>query len=75
MVAVTAVETRNQYRDLLHRIGVAEDAPWIAELGDTLAERKRRALWGAVDAPGEGAGASRDSFPFTARLVRTVERV
>jgi len=75
MVAVTAVETRNQYRDLLHRIGAAEDALWIAELGDTLAERNRRALWGAVNAPGEEAGASRDSFPFTARPVRMVERV
>jgi hypothetical protein len=56
MVAVTAVETRNQYRDLLHRIGAAEDALWIAELGDTLAERNRRALWGAVNAPGGRSG-------------------
>jgi hypothetical protein len=47
----------------------------IAELGDSLAERNRRAIWGAVNAPGEEAGVRRDSFPLTARAVRMVERV
>ena len=74
MVAVTAVETRNQYRDLLHRIGVAEDALWIAELGDTLAEHNRHAIWPAASAPGEEAITRRDSFPLTARAMRMVKR-
>jgi hypothetical protein len=47
----------------------------IAELGDSVAEYNRRAIWGAVNAPREEVRASRDSFPFTARAVRIVERV
>jgi hypothetical protein len=47
----------------------------VAELGDSLAERNRRAIWGAVNAPGDEAGTSRDSFPLASRAVRMVERV
>jgi hypothetical protein len=73
--ALSVAEARNQHRDLLRRLGAAGDALWIAELGDSLAERNRRAILGVVNAPGEEASASRDSFPFTARAVRMVERV
>jgi hypothetical protein len=73
--ALSLTEARNQHRDLLRRLGAAGDALWITELGDTLAERNRCAIWGAVNAPGEEASASRDNFPFTARAVRMVERV
>jgi hypothetical protein len=73
--ALSVAEARNQHRDLLRRLGASGDALWIAELGDSLAERNRRAIWGAVNAPGEEASASRDSFPFTERAVRMVERI
>jgi hypothetical protein len=73
--ALSVAEARNQHRDLMRRLGAAGDALWIAELGDSMAERNCRAIWGAVNAPGEEGKASRDSFPFTARAVRMVERV
>ncbi len=73
--ALSVAEARNQHRDLLRRLGAAGDALWIAELGDSLDERNCRAIWGAVNAPGEEANASRDSFPLTARAVRMVERL
>jgi hypothetical protein len=73
--ALSVAEARNQHRDLLRRLGAAGDALWIAENGDSMTERSRRAIWGAVNAPGEEANVSRDNFPFTARAVRMVERV
>ena len=44
--ALSLTDARNQHRDLLRRLGVAGDALWIAELGDSLAERNRRVIWG-----------------------------
>jgi hypothetical protein len=73
--ALSLAEARSLHRDLLSRLDAAGDALWIAELGDSMAERNCRAIWGAVNAPGEEGKASRDSFPFTARAVRMVERV
>jgi len=51
--ALSTVEARNQHRDMLRRLGAARDTLWIAELGDSMAERNRRAIWGAMNAPGE----------------------
>jgi hypothetical protein len=48
---------------------------WIAELTDSMAERNRRAIWGAMNAPGEDAAISRDSLPLASRGFRVVERV
>jgi hypothetical protein len=50
-------------------------ALWIAELGDSGAQRNRRTIWGAMNAPGEDAAISRDSFPLASRTARIVERV
>jgi hypothetical protein len=61
------IEARNQHRNLLRRLGAAGDALWIAELGDSMAERNRRAIWGAMNAPGEDAAISRDSLPLASR--------
>ena len=69
------VEARNQHRDLLRRLGAAGDALWIAELGDSVAESNRWAIWEAVNAAGEEASTSRDSMPLASRAVRMVERV
>jgi hypothetical protein len=73
--ALSAVEARNQHRDLLRRLGAAGDALWIAELGDSLEECNRRAIWGAFNAQGEDAAISRDSLPPASRGFRMVERV
>lgn len=73
--ALSVAEARNQHRDLLRRLGAAGDALWIAELGDSLTERNRRAIWGAVNAQGEDASPSRDSLPLASRSLRVVERV
>jgi hypothetical protein len=47
----------------------------IAELAHSLADRNRRAIWGAMNAPGEDAAVSRDSLPLASRGFRVVERV
>jgi len=40
-----------------------------------MAERNRRSIWGAMNAPGEDAAISRDSLPLASRGFRVVERV
>jgi hypothetical protein len=73
--ALSTAEARNQHRDMLRRLGAARDTLRIAELTDSMAERNRRAIWGAMNAPGEGAAISRDSLPLASRGFRLVERV
>jgi hypothetical protein len=73
--ALSTAEARNQHRDMLRRLGVARYTLWIAELGDSMAERNRRAVWGAMNTPGEDAAISRDSMPLAVRGFRMVERV
>jgi hypothetical protein len=73
--ALSVTEARNQHRDLLRRLGAAGDALCIAELGDSMADRNRRAIWGAMNAPGEDAAISRDRLPLASRGFRMVERV
>jgi hypothetical protein len=73
--SLSTSEARNQHRALIRLLGAAGDALWIAELNDTLAERNRRAIWGAVNVPGEDAAVSRDSFPLSSRAFRVVERL
>lgn len=73
--ALSTAEARNQHRDMLRRLGAARDTLWIAELGDSLAERNRRAIWGTMNAPGEDAAISQDSLPLASRGFRMVERV
>ena len=48
------------------------DARWGPDSGY---ERNRRAIWGAMNAPGEDAAISRDSLPLASRGFRLVERV
>ena len=69
------IEARNQHRNLLRRLGAEGDALWIAELGDSVAESNRWAIWEAVNAAGEKAITGRDSTPLASRAVRMVERV
>ena len=73
--ALSTPEARNQLRDMLCRLDAARDTLWMAELTDSMAERNRRAIWGAMNAPGEDAAISRDSLPLASRGFRVVERV
>jgi hypothetical protein len=73
--ALSTGKGRNQHRDMRRRLGVARDTLWIAELTDSLAERNRRAIWGAMNAPREDTAISRDSLPLASRGFRRVERV
>ena len=73
--SLSVAEARGQHRALLAALGAAGDALWIAELNDTMAERNRRAIWGAVNAPGEDAAVSRDNLPLSSRAFRIQERL
>jgi hypothetical protein len=73
--SLSTSEARNHHRALVRLLGAAGDALWIAELSDSMAERNRRTIWGAVNAPGEDAAVSRDSFPLSSRAFRVTERL
>ncbi len=74
--ALSTTEARNQHRDMLRRLGAARDTLWIAELGDSMAERIRSAFWGgAMNVPEEDTIISRNSLPWPSRMFRVVERV
>jgi hypothetical protein len=68
-------EATEAHRDLLRRLGAARDALWIPETDDTRTETNRRAIWGAVNQPGEEAAAVRGSFPLLNRAFRIIERL
>jgi hypothetical protein len=73
--SLSTSEARNRHLDLVRLLGAAKDGLVIMELNDTLAERNRRAIWGAINVPGEDAAVSRDSFPLSSRAFRVVERL
>ena len=73
--ALSRAEATEAHRDLVRRLGAARDALWIPETADTRAETNRRAIWGAVNQPGEEAAAARGSFPLLNRSFRIVERL
>ncbi len=63
--ALSTAEARNQHRDML----------WIAELTDSMAERNRRAIWGAMNAPSGNAAVNQDSLLLASRGFRLLEKV
>lgn len=73
--ALSTAEARNQHRHMLRRSCDAWDTLWIAELTDSMPKRNLRAIWGAVNTPGEDAAISRDSLALALRGFRMVERV
>jgi hypothetical protein len=73
--SLSVTEARTQHRALVRALGAAGDALWIAELNDSMAERNRRAIWGAVNAPGEDAVVTRDNLPLSSRAFRIQERL
>ncbi|MFM7414723.1 MAG: hypothetical protein ACKO51_02855, partial [Alphaproteobacteria bacterium] len=48
---LTRVPAEKLVRDMLRRLGAVRDTLWLAELTDSMAERNRRAIWGAMNAP------------------------
>jgi len=73
--ALSIAEARNQLRDMLRRLGAAQYSLCIAELCDSMADRNRRAIWGAMNAPSEDAARSRDSLPLPSKGFKLVQRV
>lgn len=73
--SLSTTEARTQHRDLVRLLGAARDGLVIPELNDSLAERNRRAIWGAINLPGEDAGVTRDSLPLSSRSFRVTERL
>lgn len=61
--ALSRAEATDAHPDPVPRLGAARDALWIPEIGDTRAETNRRAIWGAVNHPGEETAAVRGSVP------------
>ena len=57
------------------RPGAVGDALWIPDTADTRAETNRRAIWGAVNQPGEEAAAARGSFPLLNQASQIAERL
>ena len=46
----------------------------LQNVTDSIAERNRRAIWGAIKAPGEDAAVNRDSLLLASRGLRLVEK-
>jgi hypothetical protein len=68
-------EVRNQHRALVRQLGAARDGLVIPDIADGLAERNRRALWGALNEPGGNAGTIMAAFNINERSFTVTERV
>jgi hypothetical protein len=68
-------EVRNQHRALVRQLGAARDGLVISDIADDLAERNRRALWGALNEPGGNAGTIMAAFNINERSFTVTERV
>ena len=68
-------EVRNQHRSLVRQLGAARDGLVILDIADGLAERNRRALWGALNEPGGNAGTIMAAFNISERSFLVTERV
>jgi hypothetical protein len=68
-------EVRNQHRALVRQLGASRDGLVIPDIADALAERNRRALWGALNEPGGNAGTIMAAFNINERSFTVTERV
>jgi hypothetical protein len=68
-------EVRTQHRELVRQLGAARDGLVIPDIADGLAERNRRALWGALNEPGTNAGTIMAAFNINERSFTVTERV
>jgi len=72
---ISDAEARNQHRELVRQLGAARDGLVIPDIADGLAERNRRALWGALNEPGGNAGTAMVAFNINERSFLVTERV
>ena len=68
-------EVRNNHRDLVRLLGAARDGLVIPDLADGLAERNRRAIYGALNLPGGGAFTVMRAYSISERSFSVTERV
>lgn len=71
---ISDAEVRDNHRALV-RLGAAKDGLVIPDLADGLAERNRRAIYGALNLPGGGAGTIMRAYSISERSFSITERV
>lgn len=71
---ISDAEVRDNHRALV-RLGAARDGLVIPDLADGLAERNRRAIYGALNLPGGGAGTIMRAYSISERSFSITERV
>ena len=72
---ISDAEVRDNHRDLVRLLGAALDGLVIPDLADGLAERNRRALWGALNLPGGGTGTTMRAYSISERSFSITERI
>jgi hypothetical protein len=72
---LTTAEARGEFRSLTRTLGGVGDLLWIPDTSLSQAELNARSLYGAANAPGDLAGASRDNFVASSRSFSITERV
>lgn len=72
---ISDAEVRDYHRDLVRMLGAAKDGLVIPDLTDGLAERNRRAIYGALNLPGGGAGTIMRAYSISERSFSVTERV
>jgi hypothetical protein len=72
---ISDAEVRDNHRDLVRLLGAAKDGLVIPDLADGLAERNRRALWGALNLTGGGTGTTMRAYSISERSFSITERV
>ena len=68
-------EVKTAHRALVRQLGAAGDGLVIPDIADGLAERNRRALWGALNEPGGNSGTIMTAFNINERSFLVTERV
>jgi hypothetical protein len=68
-------EVKASHRELVRLLGAAGDGLVIPEIADGLAERNRRALWGALNEPGGNSGTVMVAYNINERRFLVTERI
>jgi hypothetical protein len=68
-------EVKASHRELVRLLGAAGDGLVIPDIADGLAERNRRALWGALNEPGGNSGTVMVAYNINERSFLVTERI
>jgi hypothetical protein len=68
-------EVKASHRELVRLLGAAGDGLIIPDIADGLAERNRRALWGALNEPGGNSGTVMVAYNINERSFLVTERI